>query len=191
MSEIILQPDAAAGKDTYVASSNPTTNYGGATTIQTYWDETDPTRRRGLIEFDLSSIPAGAVISSAILELMVSVNGFSPIVYLYRAITNWIENTVTWNTQPGISDLLISSIPPGPGNWHSFDITIAVQNWFTGIWSNQGMMLKLAETGALVVYAHYYSSDFATSTSRPKLTINYTLIAGTPKGTLMMMGIGR
>ncbi len=58
---LTLQPNAAEGKDTFVASDLPTENFGAATSLTL-----NPTLiRRSLIGFDLSAIPAGSVCVSA------------------------------------------------------------------------------------------------------------------------------
>ena len=70
---------------------------------------------RGLIAFDLSSIPIGSTILSAKLNLYAYTDftivplqdghyGNNQSV-LSRIITNWNEATVTWNTQPSVSNL--------------------------------------------------------------------------------------
>ena len=70
---------------------------------------------RDLIAFDLSSIPIGSTILSAKLNLY-SYTDFTIVPLqdghygnnqsvLSRIITNWNEATVTWNTQPSVSNL--------------------------------------------------------------------------------------
>lgn len=67
---LALQPGAADGKDTFVYQASPATNYGvGTNLLQT------AANVRGLIEFDLSSIPATATCQSATLTLTQSLSG--------------------------------------------------------------------------------------------------------------------
>lgn len=90
---LTLQPNAAAGKDAEIYGTNPTFNYGtynrliGATSIT-----------KGLIRFDLSSIPSGSICTSAVLYLYQMASGAANAwtVSIYSiAIGNtaWIEGT--------------------------------------------------------------------------------------------------
>lgn len=103
-SPLILQPDAAAGKDAQLVSTAPTTNYGTATSI---WvgdtSNTVSESVRSLLAFDLSGIPAGATITSATLSLWEylanSDNGgpASWAVELRRVLMDWVEAEATYN----------------------------------------------------------------------------------------------
>lgn len=60
----------------------------------------------GWMKFDLSSIPSGSTINSALLTMIyfyptASYADFE--VYLYRASTSWVETTITFNTQPSVT----------------------------------------------------------------------------------------
>jgi len=61
---LTLQPDAAAGEDAQLDSSNPTWNYGTREFLGMR-----PGNRHSLIRFDLSSIPSGAIPVSSVLSL--------------------------------------------------------------------------------------------------------------------------
>lgn len=67
MTTLTLQPAAAAGNDTFIDEANPTHNYGVNTGM--YVQTLEAGDYRALIKFDLSSIPNGALISSATLTL--------------------------------------------------------------------------------------------------------------------------
>jgi len=66
---LVLQPDASAGEDNFLQSANPTFNYGASTALYIGEFSGEVKTTRALIRFDLSSLPAGAVISSATLSL--------------------------------------------------------------------------------------------------------------------------
>lgn len=89
---LTLQPDAAAGKDDRVNPAGPTLNYG----LNNYLASS--VNYKGLLEFDLSSIPAGSKIISAKFYLYQALSGaalaFTATIYSI-AVGNaaWVEGT--------------------------------------------------------------------------------------------------
>jgi hypothetical protein len=111
---ISLTPEA----DTFVRSSDPGVAHGPETAFDvhggasSYGCGTGPSV--GLLRFDLSSIPVGATITSASLELT-SFTGFAfdgdPLHHAsFVPDDSWSENAVTWNTRP--ADGLVPQTPP-------------------------------------------------------------------------------
>lgn len=90
-----LQPDASIGLDATIRSFNPTFNYGTDNVIYTGFDASSGGIRRGLIKFNLSSIPNGVTIISATLSLYciteVLTTDFN--VAVHRGLTTWFEGT--------------------------------------------------------------------------------------------------
>lgn len=89
---LTLQPDAASGKDTSILSSAATWNYGIANYI------TGSALRKGLIEFDFSSIPSNAACQLATLYTYQMASGAAvawTITVYSIAIGNtvWVEGT--------------------------------------------------------------------------------------------------
>lgn len=67
---LTLQPDSAAGVDTFIYSGSKNTNYGAGVEMGIGEDNTASNKTaRGLVKFDLSSIPANATITTATLSL--------------------------------------------------------------------------------------------------------------------------
>ena len=99
MSTILtLQPDASAGIDTYVAENVPDGNYGGLASLAV--GAFMGIRTFSLVRFDLSSIPQGSTINSAILYLYGSGNGNNTHFYINRILpanSAWTEGGATWN----------------------------------------------------------------------------------------------
>ena len=91
MTTLVLQPDAAAGKDCFLESGNPTYNGGVVTTML-------GTSGVGLLEFDLSSISTTATVSSATLYIYhAGTLGATPFTLSFWSIAAangaWIEGT--------------------------------------------------------------------------------------------------
>jgi len=90
-------------KDTYIRQYYPTSNYGDSTSMSVVSHAND--NERSLVEFDISSIPGNAQVTSAILKLYVSASpdGSNRTYRIYRITSSWEEMSVTWNTQPSYS----------------------------------------------------------------------------------------
>lgn len=117
---ITLTPEA----DTFVRASDPAVAHGLDTSFDvhggasSYGCGTGPAI--GLLRFDLSAIPAGALITSATLRLS-SFTGFAfdgdPEHHAsFIPDDSWAEGSVTWNTRPG--DGLVPQAPPA--EWQLF-----------------------------------------------------------------------
>lgn len=189
MATIVIQPDPTTGKDANVNQSAPDTNYGSDTYFVIKKNSSIATSTRGLVQFDLSSIPAGSVINSAtFFWYLYNINLNALSIYFYRITQDWAENTVTWNNQPTYADLIANYNAIGTINaWESKSILTAVQNWFSGAWANQGMTIWSNDANSNA-YVQYYSSDYLDTPSlRPYLTIDYT----PPKlNSKLLMGVG-
>jgi len=109
---ITLQP-GSEGKDAFLFTLNPTTNYGYKTYFEAKAWTTNGinTEEKGIIQFDYSSIPAGAKITKATLTLFADTATFTGSIghsqlsgsndwTLKRVVQSWDESTVTWNNQP-------------------------------------------------------------------------------------------
>ncbi|MFT3893673.1 MAG: DNRLRE domain-containing protein [Anaerolineales bacterium] len=70
---VVLQPDGTLGSDTYLLSTTSTINYGTSSDMGIgEGNDVADKYARGLIRFDLSTIPANATITSAMLSLWTS-----------------------------------------------------------------------------------------------------------------------
>lgn len=140
---------------------------------------------RSLIEFDLTSIPKGAIINSAKLSLH-SVNssgngkhrldGGSNESTLSRITTAWQEDSVTWNNQPSIStthQVTLAGSDSTIQDYFNIDVTGLITDMMTDSIGNNGFLLQLV-TEQYYRTMMFASSDYADSTEHPKLEITYT-----------------
>ena len=145
---VVLQPPGATGKDTQIDNGAPNTNWEPVAAVSRYltvnWQ--DNNRSIGLIEFDLSSIPGGAAISSATLSLYHELNTCNPCRYdVFRITSAWTEGTVTYNTAPTIDPVAWASLVIGDSSaelYRSWDVTALVSAWVNGVYSNFGMWIE-------------------------------------------------
>ena len=200
---LTLQPDATDGKDTYINSLGPTNNYGVRTPLAFGEDNGFPAVYRTLIQGNLSSLPAAAIISSSILSLYATddLSSNARTIRVYRLKRSWLEGT---------RDNVVDD-PPTGATWLRYDLT---NNWTTpggfdaadceqtdigsrdftaaetlnqfkafpltpttkaALDLGNGWLIK-ADTESDDCYLST-SSDDTTAANRPKLVIDYTLPA--------------
>ncbi len=97
----------------------------------------------GLIKFDISDISPGTTIDSATLNLFYyyykDTNPAGRPITLYRALNNWDEKTVTWNTQPAYeSQMSAFTTVPGNFDWMTWDVADDIQEFLDGQKENYG-----------------------------------------------------
>ncbi len=136
------------------------------------------TTQRSFLKIDLSSIPAGATISSADLTLYGlnhNPSSGSNACWLDRCTQDWTETGLTWNNQPTITTSGRKSLPQSTSSSQNYtvDITDFVQGWISGAFSNYGVRLKL-QTELKYRSMEFASSDHTTSSKHPKVVITYT-----------------
>lgn len=161
--------------DSYVASANPNTNYGTAPGLQVSLLGFIPNveSKRALIAYDLSGIPANAVILTATLRLYGDIALAAPdspediTIIPYSIDSPWVETAVTWANRP------TSSYRNDPGaafvpGWTEFDLVNMVSGWVAGDYPNYGVWLSTGVQGS----ATFYSRDMG-SVNWPRLEISY------------------
>lgn len=203
----IIQPDATMGKDTPIfgSSTSANLNYGtgigfqiGQITGGTY------SPSRGLMQFDLSSIPSNAAITKAELQMYYKfgLNSYANI-GVHRVNRNWLEGNgngsstndgATWNKYDGLnnwstvggdynstpeSTLSVGGTTSGYCKW---DVSNLVKGWFNGITPNNGLLLKSSlETGqSVATYKYFPTSDDTSISQRPQLLVTYSIPDSTP-----------
>lgn len=180
---IILQPDAAAGKDASIFNRDALANYGNdVDLIATQWDFSgEPGTVRSLLQFDLSSIPKGAEVTDARLSLYYNDQSATHgqagnnAAYLRRLIQPWEENTVAWNMQPWYTtdnEVLLPASTTPDQDYENIDVTQLVRDMLMYPNTSFGFMLMLQmEEGMNSI--KFYSSDGPSAFERPKLQVTW------------------
>lgn len=191
--QLVIQPDATAGKDTFLYQWKSTWNYGLNTDLAADNKFSD-SKYRSLLQFDLSALSTKAAIKTATLELYQNTSSATGgEVTVHGVSRSWTEGTnsngvgasnwaqsdaaFSWTTAGGDyipTAVAKTTIVPGVQRWYQWDISALVQNWVAGTLPNYGLIL----TAAPNVSSFYYSSDYTSPELRPKLTISYTCECG-------------
>jgi hypothetical protein len=185
---IILQPDTTTGsKDAYISSYFSTSNLGNYIEFDaiSWTDGGTPFNSRSLIQFNLSSIPTNATITSAILSLYGDTSTSNPqgssslsgsnAAYLKMITSSWQYNTVTWSNQPTTTTTNQVAIPQSTTtsqSYPSINVQPFVQGWVSNPSTNNGMMLEL-QTESIYRSLVLCSSKYPHPAQRPKLEVCY------------------
>jgi autotransporter-associated beta strand protein len=151
-------------------------------------------RDRTLLRFDLSTIPAGSTLHSATLTLYA--NGYNnntmgDPVQVFRATRPWTEFGALWATYDGTNNwtnpggdavgttgqqltapYAVNTSDPASGGPMTWNITPLAQEWLSGTYPNQGILLALG--GTLQSDLHFHSRESTSSGLRPSLTLLYS-----------------
>lgn len=186
------QPDATAGKDTYIFSGGPTTNFGTANPI--FMGQFLGGTYKTIIEFDISDIRAGSTINTATLDLNIesTINGGGSLAaHVYRIIrSDWEELQATWNIYKTSNNWTTAGAGSDGNDYTStngvaFDLrTSAGTLTITGL-ANLAQDALDNQSGKLILLLQKdsaadsqtnspSSSDSGTAGNRPKLTVDYT-----------------
>jgi hypothetical protein len=155
--------------DSWVESENPTKNYGSDEDlhVKVELDHSVENLRRTYLKFDLSGLPSGAVIDSAILHLYRTTGAQIP--SAYKTTDAWTEMGIKWNNQPGPGDFVADGALGSA--WIHWDITSYAASEFAGD-KILSTVLKFKTESGSDQHADFTSRE-GTWNQRPWLEISY------------------
>jgi hypothetical protein len=178
--------------DTYLDQNNPARNYGASTTIKVDGQSTQA--YRPILKFDLSSLPAGATITSATLQLAATAvqsnTGYN--VAVHQMTRDWLEGTgngsngspnwtqysgaSTWTTAGGdFNGTAESTTSVSTAGTYTWSVTNMVNTWYASPTTNFGMLLKFPTENTGNQDKTFGSKENGTFTNWPVLFITYTI----------------
>jgi hypothetical protein len=171
-----------ASQDAYLSDDQKDYNYGASQYLYLNREYGSGTFDRSVVQFDLSSIPSGATITRAKMNLLCydqySSSGNTPIA-ASRVTNPWLEGSgdgvlnsptnngvtfnsrwygQTWTSSGGdYASPAEDTIGVYGDAWYSWDITELAQDWSQGVCANNGVLLKGIGTG--YYWKRFYSSE--------------------------------
>jgi hypothetical protein len=174
--------------DTYIDQFMPTTTYGTVDRLDVRWYDpgTGLTENMiALIKFDLSSIPAGATVTSAKLTFWntrANSNGASDVLTMDKVTSAWAD-THTWSmgipagAASGVTCPTVAGYTGAPNPPEFYTITgmgPLVQGWITTPAGNLGLKFSTAAN----LNIRFASSEYGFPQYRPALEVIYTTAGG-------------
>jgi bacillolysin len=169
--------------DSDVAQGYPDVNNGTANVMIAGYDEyfsPNALILRSLVKFDISSIPSGASVSSALLRVYYvgywDYADYSRTITSYRPASDWTETGVTWNNAPAPAESYgyVNIVSNNSWGYVYIDVTALVQGWVNGSIPNYGVMLRGPEvSGSDASWREFYTREGGSSYT-PQLVITYS-----------------
>ncbi len=177
--------------DNSLDQNAPSKNNGASTTIIV--DGQTNQALRPTLKFDLSSIPAGATITSASLQMVATAvaSNSAENVEVHQMTRDWLEGTgsntagspnwtqysgaSTWTTPGGdFNGTAESTTSVSTTGTYTWSVTNMVNTWYTTPVNNFGMLLKFAIENTGNQNKTFGSKENATTANKPVLSVTYT-----------------
>jgi endonuclease/exonuclease/phosphatase family metal-dependent hydrolase len=170
------------------AGAYANTNY--PTVLTTRAADTANNHRRGLLKFDTqNTIPAGSVVTSALLTVTVKSGGATAAraIGVYQVTTSWAETETTWNRRRTSAEWMTDGADLGSliaqrdvsnvaGTKYTFDVTPLVKQAVAGsLGTSRYTRVALVDLDAASGDStrNFYTPDDANSALRPTLKVVY------------------
>lgn len=160
--------------DTSASIANRTTNYGASPTLVINASGTAGSKT--YLKFDISGLPAGAVVAQATLFLTATNSSLryarlKPV----SLSTNWTETTLVWSNRPAYTSTtaIVSSPAKVTAGQLSFNVTTLVA-------SNGTVGFGIYQSASTYVDQIFSSKE---GTATPRLQIDYSFTPPTPTGS--------
>jgi hypothetical protein len=171
VSTCIAQADA----DTYVDGGNVALDFGDSTELRVKSSLVGDVRAFVRFDLDACSIPSGARVTAASLNLTLATAPLLARTYEARRVAApWGETTITWNAQPALAGSATATVATGTtgGVTLSWDVLTDVQAFATGAAVNHGWRIADQSEGSLAPEESVFPSREAAA-NRPALLVSF------------------
>ncbi|MCD6534685.1 MAG: DNRLRE domain-containing protein [Deltaproteobacteria bacterium] len=185
-------------EDTYLNLNDE--NNQASFSLNTYTWPTDSVANAIVLKIDLSGLPVGAVIESAVLSLYMNGAGGDALYdvavhkiihhnpqlelctgHVYDGTNGWTPNNSCYNSVPlAQADLAVAEDSLSLENtygYKSWNVTTMVNDWMTIPETNFGLLLNSDAVAGSDSYRNFASSEALDPGQRPRLVITYSLVA--------------
>jgi len=196
---LTMTTGASGDVDTYLnqdgtPGGNSLRNFGTCVDVSVNRRDGDRAMR-GLVKFNLSSIPSGATVTSATLRLYLNREGGAAYdISAHKVLESWDEGTIcnnngvanwtvrsgtvtNWSTLGGVFGAALSTtnIPRTTGVYYQWTgLQTTVNEWLGSPSTNYGFLLKAVTEN---IADDRFEFDSREATNKPQLVINYTIPA--------------
>lgn len=158
-------------------------HYNGQPYMNTGYWSSDGRKLRSWVHFDLSSIPAGATISSASFNIWLQQDTDETDCYgmpvnnrlIAGQVHTFWDSSMNWNNQPNYvtpAIYYLTSFPcDGQERFYYIAVTQAVKNWVESGQGNYGFVLLADEQGAS--WSRRFTSSTGAESEKPQLFVQY------------------
>jgi hypothetical protein len=160
--------------DTSILINEPKSYFGDIKFLTVFEKKFPIGESRVLVGFDLSSIPADSIITSATLRLFVNnTENISQDLEMYRNTARWTESTTNWISRPKLTNeaslrFRVSGIRE---DFIELDLKDDVQGFVSGDLKNYGWTILAPNSGT--GGANFSSREDSLKERRPRLTVRY------------------
>jgi hypothetical protein len=139
----------SSAQDTYIDQRKANNSFGTNSNI--LLSSRSRQVKQGLMKFNISGVPKGAIVTKAKLWVYVAKKGGSrSSISVYEAMGAW-SRTTTWSKKPQMSGSSKGSVSVSKaGDYYAVDVTSLVQDWADGSEENNGIYI-VTKSGEIYV----------------------------------------